>query len=141
MRQCRFCAAPLVGGRVDRGFCDPQCRSRYRHDRVRGGPSPHPLRRHPRGMSLEDRFWTDVETSEGCWIWLGAPTAGGYGSFHLEGRQYYAHRVSYVLNVGDIPDGLHLDHLCRNKRCVNPAHLEPVTFQENIRRGRVALAS
>lgn len=86
-----------------------------------------------------DRFWSKVDRSGGpdaCWLWLGAPNPSGYGGFHvpsLGGRA--AHRVSYILNVGPIPAGLQLDHLCRVRHCVNPRHLEPVTLAENLRRG------
>lgn len=79
---------------------------------------------------------------DGCWWWTGCVTGGnsagdGYGSFHFANRQprsQRAHRVAYELFVGPIPEGLQLDHLCRNKLCVNPAHLEPVTAAENKRR-------
>ncbi|MFE6474636.1 HNH endonuclease signature motif containing protein [Streptomyces rochei] len=65
-----------------------------------------------------------------CWIWTGFVRPDGYGK--ARGRQ--AHRVVYELLVAPIEDGLELDHLCRQIKCVNPAHLEPVTRQENIRR-------
>jgi len=70
----------------------------------------------------------------GCWNWTGAKTAKGYGRFHLGGNKH-AHRVSYEIYKGPIPNGLVLDHLCRNPNCVNPDHLEPVTLVENIQRG------
>jgi hypothetical protein len=82
------------------------------------------------------RFWSRVDTrQDGCWMWTGAHSAAGYGYFRLHGRMLRAHRVSYELAVGPIPDGLTLDHLCRNPSCVNPAHLEPVTMRENTMRG------
>jgi hypothetical protein len=74
------------------------------------------------------------EDENGCWIWSGALTGAGYGQLSLNNRKQYAHRVSYEAFVGPIPDGLHIDHLCRVRRCVNPAHLEPVTVAENNRR-------
>ena len=67
----------------------------------------------------------------GCWVWTGALDRKGYG--RLGGR--LAHRLVYVLLVGDIRDVLELDHLCRNRACVNPAHLEPVTHTTNVQRG------
>ena len=70
-----------------------------------------------------------------CWLWVGAQDGHGYGSFHKDGRTARAHRVSYELHVGPIPDGLPLDHLCRVPLCVRPTHLEPVTHMENARRG------
>jgi HNH endonuclease len=69
----------------------------------------------------------------GCWIWTGA-TTGGYGVVSANGRIERAHRVSYELAYGKIPDGLHLDHLCRVRACIRPDHLEAVTQAENNRR-------
>ncbi|WP_033356238.1 HNH endonuclease signature motif containing protein, partial [Kitasatospora aureofaciens] len=62
-----------------------------------------------------------------------------YGQFNLHGRTYSAHRYAYTQLVGPIPDGLVIDHLCRNPSCVNPAHLEPVTHAENMRRSEPAM--
>ena len=98
----------------------------------------------PRKTPLADRFWSKVQKQEsGCWIWTGTRTRdGGYGQIRLPGLyapligpMRLAHRVAYELLVGPIPAGLVLDHLCRNRRCVNPAHLEPVTQRVNIQRG------
>lgn len=87
--------------------------------------------------SLPIRFWSKVtvDTGSGCWLWTGAATSTGYGSTLWEGRAQSTHRVAYMVLTGKaIPDGLTLDHLCRAKRCVNPAHLEPVTSGENTMR-------
>ena len=79
-------------------------------------------------------FWDLVERTETCWIWLGAKTKGGYG--HTVATT--AHRRAYEELVGPIPEGLDLDHLCRVRACVNPAHLEPVTRKVNVNRGEKA---
>lgn len=70
-----------------------------------------------------------------CWIWQLARNGAGYGKCKVDGKNACAHRVYYELLVGPIPQGLTLDHLCRNPACVNPGHLEPVTTRENILRG------
>jgi hypothetical protein len=75
-----------------------------------------------------------VIEATGCWRWTKALTTVGYGHFHFAGRYYQAHRLMYVLHRGPT-DAETIDHLCRNRWCVNPAHLEPVTHRENIRRG------
>lgn len=87
-----------------------------------------------------ETFWRHVEVTGFCWIWIGRLSEQGYGLYH-PGRNEagqaitgQAHRVAYELLVGDIPDGLQLDHLCRIPACVNPDHLEPVTARENVLR-------
>lgn len=85
-----------------------------------------------------ERFWRSFEKSDGCWEWTASKWTAGYGRFFVGGRRVAAHRVSYEIHVGPIPEGLQLDHLCRNHGCVNPYHLEPVTPGENQRRGYLA---
>ena len=89
-------------------------------------------------VTLEERFWGKVEKTNSCWYWLAALTRSGYGTFAYQGRPIGAHRLAYQLSVGPIPDGLHLDHLCKQTDCVNPAHLEPVTPRENSGRTEFA---
>lgn len=70
-----------------------------------------------------------------CWVWTGCLHPKGYGKFKLAGELHYAHRVTFVLAGGVLIDGLVLDHKCRNRSCVNPAHVEQVTNHENTMRG------
>lgn len=91
--------------------------------------------------TLEERFWKYVAPmteGSGCWEWMGHIAGHGYGRI-TSGRRpatpLYAHRVSYEINVGTIPDEFTIDHLCRNRSCVNPAHLEVVTMGTNTLRG------
>lgn len=76
-----------------------------------------------------------IDFSGDCWEWLGYKDSLGYGRFMAEKRDHLAHRVVYEALVGPIPEGLVIDHLCRNPSCVNPDHLEPVTQSVNVRRG------
>lgn len=96
-------------------------------------------------VPFDQRFWPKIDKNGPvpaqaphlgpCWMWLAARDRFGYGCTSLgRGRSRRAHRVIYEWLVGPIPDGLTLDHLCRNKSCVNPSHLEPVTMAENNRR-------
>jgi len=86
----------------------------------------------------EDRFWEKVQRGAGCWEWQSTLVCG-YGVFKHrvdgEWKSVKAHRLAYELTKGSIPAGLTLDHLCRNTKCVNPDHLEPVTCVDNVMRG------
>jgi hypothetical protein len=89
-----------------------------------------------------ERFWQKVIKTDGCWAWTAQTDIGGYGRFWLSPRKSVAaHRYSYESAIGTIPEGLFLDHLCRVHSCVNPAHLEPVTNQENCKRGIAGMVS
>jgi hypothetical protein len=91
---------------------------------------------------FEPRFWRRVDRTspDGCWNWTGALNAAGYGAVGCNNKVLRTHRVAYELLVGPIPEGLQLDHLCRNRACCNPAHLEPVTNRENWMRGQHRVA-
>ena len=86
---------------------------------------------------LQERFesYVSPEPNSGCWLWIGGATGSGYGAFWSDGKTLLSHRVSYEIHKGKIPDELELDHLCRNRICVNPDHLEPVTDKQNVLRG------
>jgi hypothetical protein len=86
-------------------------------------------------VPISTRIAANVETSaDGCWNWTGYCYANGYSALSVDGHQRLAHRLSYEAHIGPIPLGLVIDHLCENKRCVNPQHLEPVSSAENTRR-------
>jgi hypothetical protein len=85
--------------------------------------------------SSEERFWSHVQKTSDCWNWTASVCTSGYGQFTYKGRNRLAHRLAYELIRGDIPNGLTIDHLCRNRRCVNPSHLEAVPIGINVKRG------
>jgi len=80
-------------------------------------------------------FWNRVEKTNTCWFWTGYITKYGYGHISMNGHLQRVHRIAYELLVGKIPEGFQLDHLCRNRDCVNPKHLEVVTSKINVLRG------
>lgn len=91
-----------------------------------------------RGKTPYQRFIEKVDhTENGCWQWTGTITRKGYGLFHDE-KMVAAHRWAYLHFVGSIPDGLQVDHLCRNRSCVNVEHMDIVTNRENVIRGNTA---
>lgn len=87
------------------------------------------------------RFWNKVKKTDDCWEWIACTNGTGYGRFKRNGKMILAHRFSYELLKGKILKGLQIDHLCRNRVCVNPEHLEQVTSKENLIRGFGACAT
>jgi hypothetical protein len=97
-------------------------------------------------MSIRDnkRFMSKVSIDpvSGCWNWTASKTHGGYGRWVIrKGKSMAAHRFAYIVNNGEVDVDLDMDHLCRNRGCVNPEHLEPVTRKENLYRGNTLTAS
>ncbi len=128
------------GGRLRRGWCGKHYKRWQKHG------DPHVVLESSgqtgNYLPVEPRIHEYSETDEnGCWVWTAAKTAeDGYGKLSVEGTLTPAHRASYEVFVGPIPDGLDIDHLCRNRSCVNPEHLEPVTRRENLLRGQTLAA-
>lgn len=104
------------------GYC-----SKHYNNYVRHGSPIAP----PKWEPVEPRIWTHVEPTGFCWEWTGRVETTGYGKFSYRGAQVLAHRFVYELLVGPIPSGMQIDHLCHNRACVNPDHLEPVSARIN----------
>jgi hypothetical protein len=83
---------------------------------------------------LEERFWAKVDRRgpDECWPWIASTLRNGYGVLQHRRKKVYAHRLSYTLNVGPIPDRHVIHHLCGNQLCVNPAHLQPILQGEHV---------
>jgi hypothetical protein len=111
------CERPASG----RGWCA----AHYYHWRRYGDPLHAPY------GSADDRFWSKVDRAHSCWIWRAACRGDGYGAFSVKGRQIAAHRYSYEVHHGEIPQGMVVMHTCDRPTCVNPAHLRLATNAEN----------
>lgn len=118
-----------------RGCRCAECREAHRVTAMR--------RRRERGIRpiavtpVAERLWAKVHKTEDCWLWTGTLDGCGYGMIRIDRqKQSRVHRVVYEFEVGPIPRGFQIDHLCRVRNCVNPAHLEPVTHRENMFRSR-----
>ncbi len=92
----------------------------------------------PMSKDLVSQLMKHVQVGSGdspCWCWVGAMDGNGYGSVRVRGQTCKAHRVAFCAHRRSIPEGMDLDHLCRNRACINPEHLEPVTRRTNTLRG------
>lgn len=119
--------------KATRGWCSKHYQRWHRY----GNPE-YQVRKRIDG-SPEERFWAHVDADGDCWEWVGTRDRRGYGKFRVHYTWWYAHRFAWENLVGPIQESLVIDHLCKNKSCVNPDHLEPVTTGENTRRGIAGL--
>ncbi|WP_372495649.1 HNH endonuclease signature motif containing protein [Saccharopolyspora soli] len=111
------------------------CQKHWRRWKLYGDPNFTKLIRGDDTARFASKYTVD---DNGCWLWTGRIDKDGYDKFRTPQAWRFAHRVGYAMHVGSIPTGLHLDHLCRVRNCVNPAHLETVTPRENTLRGEPA---
>lgn len=130
LRECSSCGSES-GRKV---YCKNLCKSCYNRVCMYGDPTP----RRQLAPSFEERFWAKVRKTTKCWIWDGVINRKGYGEVSHPYSPYsrMAHRTAWIILRGSIPGTLQLDHLCLNKACVNPDHLEPVTNQINMQRAK-----
>lgn len=132
------CEAPVKA----KGLCNPHYKRLAKYGDPLAGP---PIRRSVLSETLEERFWSKVNKNGptpplrpdlgSCWVWIGRYHSAGYGQIDVNGRSIYAHRLAYEWCVSSIPQDLEIDHLCRNRSCCRPSHLEAVPHRINILRG------
>lgn len=119
-RICSF--ENCTGGDRGYGLC-----SGHLQQRQKGKPLTRIVK-----LSPKERFLAKVRRSPGCWDWMANKSSDGYGTFSLKGQMTTAHRAAWILFRGSIPEGLHVDHACHNRQCVNPDHLQVVTRKQNM---------
>lgn len=107
--------------------CRGWCSAHYTRWRRNGDPLAGVVRY----SNDEDRFWAKVDKNNDCWLWTASTGPFGYGQFNTGHSVVRSHRFAYEMTIGSIPPGKELDHICRNRLCVRPEHLRPVTRQEN----------
>lgn len=110
---------------IARGWCSRHWQRWKRHgDPLAGG-------KERTNAALPDRFWANVDKTDGCWVWLGLLNDAGYGLIRHQGRNVRAHRIAWALDHGSVPEGMQVDHQCRNRACVRASHLRLVTNKQN----------
>lgn len=140
MAETKRCSVDGCGRKVaGSGLCGShRRRMRTYGDPLGGDPIRHYSTPGPRASTVAERFWAKVHVPSNpldCWEWTAATSGGGYGVIQMaKGKRQYAHRLSYELSMGTIGQGLEIDHLCRNRVCVNPLHLQAVPASVNTRR-------
>lgn len=122
------------------GYCHCGCgqktRVRTHNDTANRYVKGQPMRfinGHGSRVDIEKRFWDKVIKHDGCWEWIGAKCSKGYGNIRYNKKIESAHRLSWRLNIGEIPNGLHVLHKCDNPECTNPSHLFLGTNAENVK--------
>lgn len=131
----KFCSVESctkVDGKRNLGMCG----AHYQRMKKYGTPAGMPIAR-----TMEERFWSKVEKTDGCWNWIAGKFADGYGTFKADGKMVHSHRHAWLMSVGPIPEGLELDHVCMNRACVKIEHLRLATHKENMENRRSAFSN
>ncbi len=118
-----------VSGCIKKNYCKDKCKNHYISEWKRNSRKEY-LKSHPLPTN-EERFFKKVKKTAYCWEWLGCKNSTGYGWFGMNKEMFGAHRASYELFIEKIPKDMTIDHICRNRSCVNPKHLRIMTQKEN----------